>query len=31
VLSVEPFVSLSIEPGAEFSWAVTYDYYNLPK
>lgn len=29
VLAVEPFVSMSIEPGSEFSWDVTYDYYTL--
>lgn len=26
VLAIEPFIDLAIEPGAEFSWPVTYDY-----
>jgi hypothetical protein len=31
VLSVEPFIDLSVQPGAEFTWTVTYDYYTLPR
>ncbi len=31
VIAVEPFVSINIEPGAEFSWKSVYDYYALPK
>jgi len=28
-LSVEPFVAMSIDPGSEFDWNVTYEYYTL--
>ncbi|MGA3262734.1 MAG: hypothetical protein ABSC47_01665 [Terracidiphilus sp.] len=31
VFSVEPFIDMTIEPGAEFTWKITYDYYTLPK
>jgi len=30
VLAMEPFVSIAIEPGNEFTWTSTYDYYSLP-
>jgi len=30
VLAVEPFITMTIEPGREFSWKTTYDYYALP-
>jgi hypothetical protein len=30
VLAMEPFVSMSIEPGNEFNWKSTYNYYTLP-
>lgn len=29
VIAMEPFVSISIAPGAEFTWSTTYDYYTL--
>jgi hypothetical protein len=29
VLAVEPFISMKIEPGEEFDWNVTYDYYTF--
>jgi len=29
VLAVEPFVAMTIEPGHEFTWEVSYDYYTL--
>jgi len=29
-LSVEPFVDMNVEPGAVFSWKITYDFYTLP-
>lgn len=29
VFAVEPFIEMTIEPGAEFSWKITYDYYTL--
>jgi hypothetical protein len=28
-LSLEPFIDLNIEPGAEFTWRITYDFYQL--
>lgn len=31
VLAVEPYVAISIEPGQEFSWTSTYNYFKLPK
>ena len=30
VIAMEPFISLAIEPGSEFTWTSTYDYYTLP-
>jgi hypothetical protein len=30
VISMEPFTALSIEPGQEFTWTSTYDYYTMP-
>ena len=30
VLAMEPFVSIAIEPGNEFAWKSTYNYYTLP-
>lgn len=29
VIAVEPFVAISVEPGAEFSWKTIYEYFNL--
>jgi hypothetical protein len=29
VLAVEPFIHISVAPGQEFTWAMTYDYYML--
>ena len=29
-VSVEPFIALKIESGAEFAWKLIYDYYTLP-
>jgi len=29
VIAMEPFVSVTIEPGNEFSWKSTYNYYTL--
>jgi len=31
VISPEPFIDMSIEPGSSFTWKITYDYYTLPK
>jgi hypothetical protein len=28
-LSVEPFIDISVKPGDEFSWRITYDFYTL--
>jgi hypothetical protein len=30
VLAVEPFITMTIKPGSEFSWKTSYDYYTLP-
>ncbi|HEV2425789.1 MAG TPA: hypothetical protein VGZ29_13255 [Terriglobia bacterium] len=30
VLAAEPFITMTIDPGSEFSWKTTYDYYTLP-
>lgn len=30
VISVEPFISIAIEPGGEFTWNSRYNYYALP-
>jgi hypothetical protein len=30
-LSVEPFIDMNIEPGAEFAWRITYDFYKVPR
>ena len=29
VLSVEPFIDMTIEPGSEFTWEMSYHYYAL--
>jgi hypothetical protein len=29
-LSVEPFININLEPGAEFTWRITYDFYKIP-
>lgn len=29
VLAVEPYMAMTIDPGAEFTWKLTYDYYTL--
>jgi hypothetical protein len=31
VIAMEPFVSLSIEPGAQFTWKTVYEYYTVSK
>lgn len=31
ILAMEPFVHMSIEPGKDFSWKYTYDYYTTGK
>ena len=31
VLAVEPYIAMSIEPGSDFTWNLTYDYYTLPE
>jgi hypothetical protein len=30
VLAVEPFISMTINPGGEFTWKMWYGYYTLP-
>jgi hypothetical protein len=29
VMAIEPYISMKIEPGNEFNWKITYDYYTL--
>jgi hypothetical protein len=31
ILAMEPFIHMAIEPGKEFSWKYTYDYYTTAK
>jgi hypothetical protein len=31
VIAMEPFIAVEIEPGKEFTWTTTYDYYTLPR
>lgn len=30
-LSIEPFIAMNIEPGAEFTWRIQYEYFTVPK
>lgn len=30
VLAMEPFITMSIDPGEEFTWKMSYQYYTLP-
>jgi hypothetical protein len=30
-IAVEPFIALAIDPGQEFTWTLTYEYYSLTK
>ncbi len=30
VLAMEPFIAMTIEPGGEFTWSSSYEYYSLP-
>ena len=30
VLAMEPFISMTIDPGKEFTWRMSYEYYTLP-
>ena len=29
--AIEPFVTIAVQPGEQFTWTYTYDYYELPK
>ncbi len=31
VLSIEPYIGMKIQPGAEFQWNLTYTFYTLPQ
>jgi hypothetical protein len=31
VVAMEPFISISVAPGAEFTWTTVYDYYAVPR
>jgi hypothetical protein len=30
-MAVEPFIEIAAEPGKEFHWTYTYDYYSLAR
>ncbi len=30
VLAVEPFIAMTIDPGGEFTWKTSYEYYTIP-
>ena len=30
-VSIEPFIAINLEPGAQFTWRITYEYYTIPK
>jgi hypothetical protein len=30
VVAMEPFISIAVAPGAEFTWTTVYDYYAVP-
>jgi hypothetical protein len=30
VLAMEPFITMTINPGSEFRWKISYEYYTLP-
>jgi hypothetical protein len=30
-ISIEPFIRVDVDPGKEFTWKYTYEYYTLPK
>jgi len=30
VLAMEPFITMTVDPGREFTWRVSYEYYTLP-
>ena len=30
VLAAEPFINIEIDPGSEYDWTLTYDYYTIP-
>lgn len=30
-LSLEPFIAMRLEPGAEFTWRTQYEFYRLPR
>jgi hypothetical protein len=31
VVAVEPFIDIEADPGKEFTWQYTYEFYTLPK
>jgi hypothetical protein len=30
-LSVEPFIDIGVEPGAEFTWRIQYEFFTVPR
>jgi hypothetical protein len=31
VLAVEPYIAVDIQPGGEFTWSDTMEYYTIPE
>ncbi len=31
VIAMEPFLAVEVEPGKEFTWTTTYEYYTVPR
>ncbi len=31
VLAIEPYIAIDIQPGAEFTWKNTFEYYTMPR
>jgi hypothetical protein len=30
VLAIEPYISMDVQPGDEFTWKNMYEYYTMP-
>jgi hypothetical protein len=30
VIAMEPFISIEVKPGEEFTWKTVYEYYTVP-
>jgi hypothetical protein len=31
VRSPEPFIDVRVAPGSQFTWRITYEFYDLPR